>query len=91
MSKGPSPEAIERLNKVLVLLYSQDRPLIREEIKDLLSDPMSHNDIRSALRRLHGSGMVEFAPLGEVGPWRYRLTSHGKRVAQLRIVEGVGY
>ena len=83
---GPSPEAIERLDAVLLCLVDAGVPLRVRPIIDRLSEPMSRADCDSALKRLRGSRMVEVAE-----PGSYQATAFGRTVAQKRIMDGKGY
>jgi hypothetical protein len=89
VSDGPSPEAIQRLNRVLLCILDLDSSPTIQEIRARLSEPMGRRDIDSALRRLRGAQQIE--PVPDCHPTRWRVTGHGRRIADGLIQMGGGY
>lgn len=88
-AEGPSPEAIERLNRILLCILDLDFSPTIQEIRAHLSEPMGRRDIDSALRRLRGAAQIE--PVPDCHPTRWQVTTHGDKIARSLVELGAGY
>lgn len=86
---GPSPAAIERLDRVLLVLWDAGEPLTTRQVLDRLSEPMSRNDGDAALRRLLGAEMI--APVVGSHPARWSVTNRGHNHGIKLVQRGDGY